>query len=152
MRIAPRCAASCNRPCPKGPMLYTRSSLMVSTCQAWRRPRASASGRPAFPACYGSPRGTTGANWDLFICTCTNCSVDKRPAMLTLTYKGTTTVPVEAECLTPDHLVGKSPGEIAALPVQHGNAQAPLGEFFSIDGDSSDGELTIEGDCTRVKW
>jgi formylmethanofuran dehydrogenase subunit C len=71
--------------------------------------------------------------------------------MLRLTYRGTTTVPVEAECLTPDHLAGKSAAEVAALPVQHGNAPAPLGEFFRVEGDA-DGDILIEGDCARVKW
>ena len=72
--------------------------------------------------------------------------------MLVLQYRGTTTIPVEAECLTPDNLAGKSAAEVAALPVQHGNAPAPLGEFFKVSGDASDGEVTLEGDCSRVKW
>jgi formylmethanofuran dehydrogenase subunit C len=72
--------------------------------------------------------------------------------MLHLKYRGTTNVPVEAECLTPDNLAGKTAAEIGALPVQHGNAQVPLGEFFTIDGDIGDGDIDIEGDCTRVKW
>jgi formylmethanofuran dehydrogenase subunit C len=71
--------------------------------------------------------------------------------MLRLQYRGTTTIPVEAEYLTPDQLAGKTPVEIAALPVQHGNAPAPLSEFFSIAGDAGDQQLVIEGDCTRVK-
>ena len=41
--------------------------------------------------------------------------------MLRLTYRGSTTIPVEAECLTPDQLAGKAAAQIAALPVQHGN-------------------------------
>lgn len=72
--------------------------------------------------------------------------------MLVLKYHGTTTVPVEAECITPDHLAGKSVAEISALPVQHGNAQAPLGEFFHVEGDANDDTIIIEGDCSRVKW
>jgi formylmethanofuran dehydrogenase subunit C len=72
--------------------------------------------------------------------------------MLRLKYTGTTTIPLEAECLTPDQLADKSAGAIAALPLQHGNAQAPLGEFFTVDGDASDHELLIEGDCGRIKW
>jgi formylmethanofuran dehydrogenase subunit C len=72
--------------------------------------------------------------------------------MLVLSYKSSTTVPVEAECLTPDHLVGKAPAEIAALPVQHGNASAPLGDFFTVTGEAGDKHILIEGDCTRVKW
>src|SRR5436309_7291783 len=72
--------------------------------------------------------------------------------MLLLKYHGTTTVPVEAECLTPDNLAGKSAAEVASLAVQHGNAPAALGEFFSVEGDAGDGEVVIEGDCARVKW
>jgi formylmethanofuran dehydrogenase subunit C len=71
--------------------------------------------------------------------------------MLRLTYKSTTTIPVEAECLTPENLAGKSLGEIEALPVQHGNAPEALAEFFAIAGDPGDKELVIEGDCSRVK-
>src|SRR5260221_8512034 len=71
--------------------------------------------------------------------------------MLTLHYKSTTSIPVECECITPDNLSGKSTAEIAALPVQHGNAPAPLGEFFEVEGDASDKEINLEGDCSRVK-
>lgn len=72
--------------------------------------------------------------------------------MLTLRYRGTTTIPVEAEAITPDNLAGKTPAEIAALSVQHGNAPAPLGEFFTIEGDAADRQIVLEGDCSRVKW
>lgn len=72
--------------------------------------------------------------------------------MLLLRYHGTTTIPVEAECITPDVLAGKAAAEIAALPVQHGNAQVPLGEFFTVSGDASTSEIVVEGDCSRVKW
>jgi formylmethanofuran dehydrogenase subunit C len=72
--------------------------------------------------------------------------------MLLLKYKGATTIPVEAECVTPDNLAGKSAAEVAALPVQHGNAPAPLGEFFTVAGSADDGEVVLEGDCGRVKW
>jgi formylmethanofuran dehydrogenase subunit C len=72
--------------------------------------------------------------------------------MLRLRYHGTTTIPVETECITPNNLAGKSAVEIAALPVQHGNAPAPLGDFFSVEGDAADGEVLLEGDCSRVKW
>jgi len=72
--------------------------------------------------------------------------------MLHLRYKSTTSIPIEAECLTPDHLANKAVTEIAALPLQHGNAQVRLAEFFDIKGDGSDREIVIEGDCSRVKW
>jgi len=72
--------------------------------------------------------------------------------MLTLRYRATTAIPVEAECLSPDHFAGKSPAEIAVIPVQHGNRQVPLGEFFDVTGDAADREIAVAGDCGRVKW
>src|SRR5262245_51432502 len=72
--------------------------------------------------------------------------------MLLLKYRGSTTIPLEAECVTPDQLAGKSPAEIARLPVQHGNTPVPLGDFFGVEGDAGDGEVVVEGDCSRVKW
>jgi formylmethanofuran dehydrogenase subunit C len=71
--------------------------------------------------------------------------------MIHLRNRGTTAIPIEAECLTPDNLAGKSSKEIAALPVQFGNALALLSDFFSVEGDSADKEIVIEGDCGRVK-
>ena len=72
--------------------------------------------------------------------------------MLTLSWFGTTTVPVEAECIRPDLLTGKSNSEIERLLVQHGNRQRPLAEFFRVSGDAVDQCITIEGDVRRVKW
>ncbi len=72
--------------------------------------------------------------------------------MLVLKYHSSTTIPVEAECITPDHLAGKSAAEVAVLPVQHGNAEMPLGEFFQVTGRADDGDIRIEGECGRVKW
>jgi formylmethanofuran dehydrogenase subunit C len=60
-------------------------------------------------------------------------------------------IPVEAECLRPDGLAPLSRAEIERLPVQHGNAQVPLAEFFQASGDASDEVVRIEGDCRRVK-
>ncbi|MCS6850886.1 MAG: formylmethanofuran dehydrogenase subunit C [Gemmataceae bacterium] len=72
--------------------------------------------------------------------------------MLQLRYYGTSNIPVEAEGITPDQLAGKSAAEIATVPVQHGNAQVPLGEFFHVTGSADDGDIRIDGDCSRVKW
>lgn len=71
--------------------------------------------------------------------------------MLKLRYIGTSSIPIECECITPDNLADKSLAQIGALPVQHGNAQAPLGEFFHLEGDAADRELLMDGDCSRVK-
>ncbi len=72
--------------------------------------------------------------------------------MLLLRYKSDTTIPVEAECIRPDHINRMTVAQIAELPVQHGNAQAPLGDFFEVIGDAGDSHIRIEGDCSRVKW
>jgi formylmethanofuran dehydrogenase subunit C len=61
-------------------------------------------------------------------------------------------IPLEAECVAPDRLATLTAAEVAALPVQRGNAAAALGDFFTVTGDPSDGEVTVEGDCRRVKW
>ena len=68
-----------------------------------------------------------------------------------MTYHSTTTIPIEADIITPDQLAGKTPLQIAKLPIQHGNAQVPLGEFFHAAGDATDQQISIEGDCSRVK-
>lgn len=72
--------------------------------------------------------------------------------MLTLTPLGTTSVPVEAECLVPERLAGLRPDEVRALPVWHGNRPARLGDFFAAEGDAADGTLRIEGDVSHMKW
>lgn len=74
-----------------------------------------------------------------------------RDAMLRLTCTAETTIPIEADCITPNELAGKSVREIAELPVQHGNATAPLGAFFRVEGDAGDQQIVLAGDCSRVK-
>ncbi|MFQ3652319.1 MAG: formylmethanofuran dehydrogenase subunit C [Gemmataceae bacterium] len=60
-------------------------------------------------------------------------------------------IPLEAECLTPDQLLGKSIDQIARLPVWHGNHSASLGEFFHIEATPPD-EVHLFGDLSRVKY
>lgn len=72
--------------------------------------------------------------------------------MLTLTCTYTGLVPLEADAIAPDRLAPLSLAEVAALPVHHGNTPAQLVDFFAVAGDPSDGDLLIEGDCSRVKW
>ncbi|MCK6626173.1 MAG: formylmethanofuran dehydrogenase subunit C [Anaerolineae bacterium] len=69
---------------------------------------------------------------------------------ITLTLQTTSTIPLEAEVISPDRLAGLNHAEIAALPVQHGNQKAALGDFFRVTG-SSNGEIRLEGDLSRVK-
>ena len=60
-------------------------------------------------------------------------------------------VPLEAEVLSPDKLIGLSETESAALPVYHGNDLVTLGDFFSISGQADDGLIEVEGDLSSVK-
>lgn len=71
--------------------------------------------------------------------------------MPTLTLKRAPDVPLEAECLTPDLLVGKAPAEVAALPVYLGKRKLRVDDFFDLDGDAGD-TIELHGDLRRVKW
>jgi formylmethanofuran dehydrogenase subunit C len=65
---------------------------------------------------------------------------------LTLTLREQPTVPLEAEVLCPERLAG----DIAGLPVWHGNERTRLGEFFEVSGSGDD--VRLEGDLSRVKF
>ncbi len=68
-----------------------------------------------------------------------------------LTLHAAPEVPLEAEAICPDTLMGLSPDKAAKLPVFHGNEQARLGDFFSVHGEAGDGSVTVEGDLSKVK-
>jgi formylmethanofuran dehydrogenase subunit C len=70
--------------------------------------------------------------------------------MTTLKLYIQSNLPLDAETITPDLLLGKTEAEIAQLPVLHGNQAGVLGDFFRISDDHSD-TLTLEGDLGRVK-
>jgi formylmethanofuran dehydrogenase subunit C len=72
--------------------------------------------------------------------------------MLRLTLTTRLQVPLEAPCIVPDQLADKSLAEIVNLPVQHGNREEKLGDYFTVAGDPTDARLEIDGDCSRVKW
>ena len=75
----------------------------------------------------------------MMMCIC-SASAASKPAL----------IPIETDGIKPDHLATLSPSEIAALPVRHGNRMEKLGDFFHVEGDPSDLEIHIEGDCSRV--
>jgi formylmethanofuran dehydrogenase subunit C len=70
--------------------------------------------------------------------------------MTNLTLTSQPKAPLEAGVITPDHFAGKSSTEIAALPVVYGNERISLGEFFAIEGNTSN-EIVLDGDFSRVK-
>lgn len=67
-----------------------------------------------------------------------------------LTLHTPSEVPLETEVIRPDKMAGLSESKIAALPVQHGNRQVKLGEFFKVSGSGGD-EIRLHGDLSRVK-
>jgi len=71
--------------------------------------------------------------------------------MLTLTLREALSVPLEAECLSPDVLSALNPDAVRALPVMLGKRQRRLDDFFTIEGDPGE-EIEIRGDATKVKW
>lgn len=71
--------------------------------------------------------------------------------MPTLSLKQPATVPLEAESLSPDVLVGKSLDDIRALPLLHGKRTVRVDDFFTVDGEPGDA-LELHGDLRRVKW
>lgn len=71
--------------------------------------------------------------------------------MLILTIKDPPTVPLEAECLSPDPITGLAPDAVRALPVLLGKRTLRLGDLFTVEGDPGD-ELELRGDLAKVKW
>lgn len=72
---------------------------------------------------------------------------------LVLRYKGQTSLPVELEGLTPEAAATSTIAELARRPLYHGNAAAPLAEFFDLAGSAADDEtLVFEGDLSGVHW
>ena len=60
-------------------------------------------------------------------------------------------VPLEAECLSPDRLLGLSQAGIERLKILHGNREARVGDFFKVTGNGQP-VLRLSGDLSRVKY
>ena len=71
--------------------------------------------------------------------------------MIRLTLKEQPTVPLEAETLSPDVMLGLDGDAIRALPVFLGKRQHRMDDFFDVEGSASD-ELEIRGEANKVKW
>jgi len=67
-----------------------------------------------------------------------------------LRLKAPLTLPVEADCITPDRFVGLPSREVAALPILCGRRWLTLGELFTVAGDGAT-QIVIEGDLSHVK-
>ena len=72
--------------------------------------------------------------------------------MITLRPKVDFKVPVEAPCISPDSLAGKSRAEAAKLPVLWGNKEKTLGDLFRINaGGGTPDHVVVDGDVSAVK-
>jgi len=64
-------------------------------------------------------------------------------------------LPITAECINPDILVGKTIQEIEALKLWEGNKQKKLGELFKIEEAKTENPqenlITIHGDVSKVR-
>lgn len=60
------------------------------------------------------------------------------------------TIPLEADCLTPDRIAPLSERQVAALPMRLGTSDVELGELFQVRGSGSE-EIRIEGTVPAVK-
>lgn len=68
-----------------------------------------------------------------------------------LTPKFETTIPVVAECVTPDNFSQNSVEDIKKMTVYYGNKEKLLGDLFEVSDDSSD-TITITKSVPNVKY
>ena len=67
-----------------------------------------------------------------------------------LTLREPTTIPIEADAISPDRFVGLKVGEIERLPLWYGRRKVPLSELFSVEPGEPH-EIHVEGDLDHVK-
>ena len=76
--------------------------------------------------------------------------------VLKIRYVGETSIPIEAENITPDLVAGMQISEIEKLTVYEGNKQSNMSDLFEISGEVTKevGEqvIVVEGDTTLVKY
>lgn len=69
---------------------------------------------------------------------------------VSLRLRESSSIPIEADCISPDEFVGRGQAEIEALPVFYGRHRRTLGDLFKVKGDHSD-TIVVEGDLRHVK-
>jgi formylmethanofuran dehydrogenase subunit C len=71
---------------------------------------------------------------------------------LTITLTTPSSIPLEVDSVQLETVRTQSPDEVKRTPIQRGNEQVALGEFFHVEGTASDDEeLVWVGDCSKVK-
>jgi len=75
---------------------------------------------------------------------------------LVLTPRGFSSVPLEADVITPDAFAGKSVKEIRALRVHYGNREVEMSEYIHVQGKVADAPvdqlIVVDGDARHIKY
>ncbi|HVW01496.1 MAG TPA: formylmethanofuran dehydrogenase subunit C [Planctomycetaceae bacterium] len=71
------------------------------------------------------------------------------PLVFSLRHK--TSIPVEVDSIQLETVREQSLDDIRRTPVQYGNKQPAIAEFFDVSGSAADDEIVWEGDCSHVK-
>lgn len=67
-----------------------------------------------------------------------------------LRLKKQSTIPIEADSITPDLLAERNHAEIKALPAFYGRHKVALGDLFTVEGEYSE-NIVVEGHLRHVK-
>jgi formylmethanofuran dehydrogenase subunit C len=70
---------------------------------------------------------------------------------LVLRLKTVTSIPLEVDTVQLEKVREQSLDEVARTPIQYGNTQVPLAEFFDVSGSAADNQIVWEGDCAKIK-
>lgn len=82
---------------------------------------------------------------------CVSCAGLVRDASgVTLRRRESSTIPIEADSISPDRFLGLGTSEIEALPAFYGRRKVSLGDLFEVQGTESE-DITVEGDLRHVK-
>jgi formylmethanofuran dehydrogenase subunit C len=69
---------------------------------------------------------------------------------VTLSLKEPTTIPIEADTISPDGFISRGQAEIADLPIFYGRRRVTLGDLFTIEGEDSE-DIVLKGNLSHVK-
>jgi len=82
---------------------------------------------------------------------CLSCAALARTSTeVTLRRRESSSIPIEAETISPDRFRGLSETQIARLPAYYGRRLVTLGDLFEIEGVHTD-QIGVEGDVSHVK-
>jgi formylmethanofuran dehydrogenase subunit C len=74
---------------------------------------------------------------------------------LVLTPRGFSSIPIEAEVISPDIFAGKTLEEVRELPIYYGNQELPMKEYIHATGKVADTPeeqlIVIDGDARHIK-